>query len=73
MWHSILVYSEHDLANEGDIYDTVEGEEDSIYDDLVSLRNKAKKSMSQQPEPEVLYYGRLSSLNLNVNVRLFLK
>ncbi|XP_071801929.1 guanine nucleotide exchange factor VAV2-like isoform X2 [Asterias amurensis] len=43
---------EHDLANEGDIYDTVEGEEDSIYDDLVSLRNKAKKSMSQQPEPE---------------------
>ncbi|XP_038046645.1 proto-oncogene vav-like isoform X2 [Patiria miniata] len=39
---------EHDLANEGDIYDTVEGEEDSIYDDLVSLRKQ--KSQFQPPQ-----------------------
>ncbi|XP_022099137.1 guanine nucleotide exchange factor VAV2-like isoform X2 [Acanthaster planci] len=39
---------EHDLANEGDIYDTVEGEEDSIYDDLVSLRKQ--KSQFQQSQ-----------------------
>ncbi|XP_041482210.1 guanine nucleotide exchange factor VAV2-like isoform X2 [Lytechinus variegatus] len=45
---------EHDLANEGDIYDTVDEDEgDKIYDDLVNIRRELTSQRAQrQSEPK---------------------
>lgn len=43
---------EHDLANEGDIYDTVDEDEgDKIYDDLVNIRREIKKDPRNSYRP----------------------
>nr|XP_054769425.1 guanine nucleotide exchange factor VAV2-like [Lytechinus pictus] len=46
---------EHDLANEGDIYDTVDEDEgDKIYDDLVNIRRELTSQRAQrQSEPKL--------------------
>ncbi|XP_030853289.1 guanine nucleotide exchange factor VAV2 isoform X3 [Strongylocentrotus purpuratus] len=44
---------EHDLANEGDIYDTVDEDEgDKIYDDLVNIRRELTSHRTQQRQSE---------------------
>lgn len=48
-----FLYSEHDLANEGDIYDTVDEDEgDKIYDDLVNIRRELTSQRAQQRQSQ---------------------